>query len=598
MKRVPWLKRKKTQPEFPLEPPIRLGNASNGEFFHESTPMEQRIRTEILRQADEKARKLGMDRREFLASAMGMCTSLSVLNLAAACSTRPTNSKKPAFIDMGAGGVAADPRGDAGMGLPMAGRRNMSGASASMMPGMAGARADARTAASGGAGRAQTNGGMGGGASGMGGSPGSAGAGGYEVPPESTMDCAMAEDVLNGRGEFIMDCQTHHVDMNGEWRTSDPLLGDVLASFFASQYNGCMEPDLKTCVDENAYLEKVFLESDTTLAVLSGFPAALCTDGRTTSCGSALDNDAMWRERDKFNALAMSQRLVNHCQVNPTDHLDLQLAMMERIKSEHGLWGFKTYPEWGPNGTGWWLDDPKAGIPFIEKARQLDSKIICVHKGLVFPIWDANYGHPRDMGTVATMYPDTTFIVYHSAIEVDAVGEGPYNPNNTQGTDRLCRVMEENELKGKNLYAELGAVWSQIMNTPEKAQHVIGKLLKYCGEDNVVWGSEAIWTGAPQAQIEAFRAFQISKAFQDMYGYPELTPEIKAKVFGLNAAKIYKINPDEKRCAIRKDKLTAMKAVLDGELGTRRWAFSRAAGPVTRREFWNLARLTGGKPGV
>jgi hypothetical protein len=37
--------------------------------------------------------------------------------------------------------------------------------------------------------------------------------------------------------------------------------------------------------------------------------------------------------------------------------------------------------------------------------------------------------------------------------------------------------------------------------------------------------------------------FQISKAFQDMYGYPELTQELKAKIFGLNAAKIYKINP-------------------------------------------------------
>lgn len=86
MQRMRWLKRKKTAPDLPLEPPIRLGNMSNGEFFHESTPREQKIRHEILRQADENARRLGMDRREFLASAMGMCTSLSVLNLASGCS--------------------------------------------------------------------------------------------------------------------------------------------------------------------------------------------------------------------------------------------------------------------------------------------------------------------------------------------------------------------------------------------------------------------------------------------------------------------------------------------------------------------------------
>jgi predicted TIM-barrel fold metal-dependent hydrolase len=585
-----WLKRKKTAQELPLEPPIRLGNMSNGEFFHRSTPREQRIRAEILRQADEKSRKLGLDRREFLASAMGMCTSLSVLNLAAACSS---GGKRPAFIDMGAAGAGtpatAGGSGGSGGGIGSAG---------------SGGSVDRAGAAIAGSGAAEPGGGTGrgtsgaasSGASGMSGSPMSGVGGGYQVPPDATMDCAMAEDLLNGKGEFIMDCQTHHIDEQGDWRTTDPTLGDILATFFV-QYNNCMEIDPKTCVDSQAYLHKIFLESDTTLAVLSGFPAALCTDGRTTGCGSALDNDAMWRGRDRLNAIAKSQRVVNHCQVNPTDNLQLQLAMMERIKNEHGCWGFKTYTEWGPNGVGWWLDDPSSGIPFIEKARELDSKIICVHKGLVFPIWDPNFSHPRDVGVVAKMYPDTTFIVYHSAIEVDAVGEGVYDPNNTQGTDRLCRTMEEEGLKGMNVYAELGAVWGQVMNSPETAQHVIGKLLKYCGEDNVLWGSECVWMGSPQPQIEAFRTFQISKAFQDMYGYPELTPELKAKIFGLNAAKIYKINVDEKRCAIRQNSLTALKEVMDGELGPRRWILARPDGPRTRREFWNLARFTGGRPG-
>ena len=126
---------------------------------------------------------------------------------------------------------------------------------------------------------------------------------------------------------------------------------------------------------------------------------------------------------------------------------------------------------------------------------------------------------------------------------------------------------------------------------------IVGKLLKYAGEDNVVWGSECVWLGSPQMQIEAFRAFQISKEFQDMYGYPELTPAIKAKIFGLNAAKVYKINVEETRCRIKQTTLSALKEVMDGELGPRRWAFAQPGGPRTRREFWNLARLTGGRPG-
>ena len=97
MKRQPWLRRKKTAPELPVEPPIRLGNMSNGEFFHDSTPHEQRVRHEILRQADEKARKLGVDRREFLASA-AHGDFAHVLNLSAAAPE--TAAIRGGFVDM------------------------------------------------------------------------------------------------------------------------------------------------------------------------------------------------------------------------------------------------------------------------------------------------------------------------------------------------------------------------------------------------------------------------------------------------------------------------------------------------------------------
>jgi hypothetical protein len=203
------------------------------------------------------------------------------------------------------------------------------------------------------------------------------------------------------------------------------------------------------------------------------------------------------------------------------------------------------------------------------------------------------------VGVVAKMYPDTKFIVYHSAIELGPTSaqEGPYNAGNTAGTDRLIRAVLDNDVAGKNLYAELGSVWAQVMNSPVMAQHVIGKLLKYVGEDNVLWGSECVWLGSPQPQIEAFRAFQISQQFQDMYGYPALTPAIKGKILGLNAAKIYGIDPMARRYKITQTTLARMKEQVDGELGPRRWAFQEMGGPRTRREFMNLARLTGGRPG-
>jgi hypothetical protein len=72
---------------------------------------------------------------------------------------------------------------------------------------------------------------------------------------------------------------------------------------------------------------------------------------------------------------------------------------------------------------------------------------------------------------------------------------------------------------------------------------------------------------------------------------------VKAKIFGLNSARIYGLDPNETRCKMSKTKSAQLKEVMDGELGTRRWSFQRMGGPRTRREFINLSRLTGGRPG-
>lgn len=74
----------------------------------------------------------------------------------------------------------------------------------------------------------------------------------------------------------------------------------------------------------------------------------------------------------------------------------------------------------------------------------------------------------------------------------------------------LIRSLVENAVKpNSNVYAELGSTWRFLMREPESAAHAMGKLLKYCGPDNVLWGTDS--TGSPQDQIQAFRTFQISR---------------------------------------------------------------------------------------
>jgi predicted TIM-barrel fold metal-dependent hydrolase len=95
----------------------------------------------------------------------------------------------------------------------------------------------------------------------------------------------------------------------------------------------------------------------------------------------------------------------------------------------------------------------------------------------------------------------------------------------------------------------LGTTWFRVMREPDQAAHVLGKLLAHLGEDNVVWGTDSIWYGSPQPQIDAFRAFTISEEFQERFGYPPLTDAVKAKVLGLNGARVYGVEPVRTACS-------------------------------------------------
>ena len=61
--------------------------------------------------------------------------------------------------------------------------------------------------------------------------------------------------------------------------------------------------------------------------------------------------------------------------------------------------------------TCWWLDDPKLGLPVIEKSRALGVKKIAVHKGIPLPGMDPTYTRPRDVGAGAVLLLDDGKIV-------------------------------------------------------------------------------------------------------------------------------------------------------------------------------------------
>ena len=115
------------------------------------------------------------------------------------------------------------------------------------------------------------------------------------------------------------------------------------------------------------------------------------------------------------------------------------------------------------------------------------------------------------------------------------------------------------------------------MRDPEQAAHALGKLLKHCGPDNVLWGTDSIWYGSPQDQIQAFRTFQIAPELRERHGYPEITPALRAKIFGLNAMRALRHHGrgDEAARAARRASRASASPTASGR--------SRISGPTGRR---------------
>ena len=199
--------------------------------------------------------------------------------------------------------------------------------------------------------------------------------------------------------------------------------------------------------------------------------------------------DAADATRQIVDDLDGEQRLLLHGRVNPNQSHDLD--NMEELAERWKVSAWKTYTQFGPGGKGYYLSDD-VGLEFIEKARALGVKVICVHKGL--PLGRNSYEHSRcdDIGVVAKQFPDVSFIVYHSGY-VAGRPERPFTGRGAaDGVDTLVRSLVDNGIQpNSNVYAELGSTWRFLMREPNDAAHVMGKLLKYCGTRNVLWGTDS-----------------------------------------------------------------------------------------------------------
>jgi len=322
------------------------------------------------------------------------------------------------------------------------------------------------------------------------------------------------------------------------------------------------------------FIKDVYLDSQVNVGLLSNVPAGVVDPpGAVTprniaeaQKGEILTAAQTAAARDFVNKVSGSQRMLAHALLYVgKGNLDYIRQQAEELKPDSWKgYNIGTSAKLDNDPLSpmrqWRHDDEAVAYPTFELIQSLYEKVkkekpgfnnICVHKGLVDNMPPRpEVGHPSDLPKAAKDWPKLNFITYHACIQpaffmydayLQAKGtrmrEGVPDIAWTTEYGVLCRDLP-------NTYAEIGTTWaSAIVTFPTLAAHLMGQLLKFFGPDRVVFGSDSVWYGSPQWQIEALWRFQIPEAMQKQYGYPALTPETRRKILGLNSARLYGIKP-------------------------------------------------------
>ena len=314
------------------------------------------------------------------------------------------------------------------------------------------------------------------------------------------------------------------------------------------------------------YFKEVFLDSDTKVALLSGAPSDVPEDWFLT-------NEMKAEARARVNREAGSRRMLSHAIFTPG-----QPGWLEAV--DHAIRdlrpdSFKGYTI-GDNTNKnmskypWRLDDEKLVYPFYERALKAGLVNICIHKGLFPPSVEKQFPHllahsdVRDVGKAARDWPKLNFIIYHGGYRFAGGGRVEDAWEQFERTGRIEWVTDLADVPSKygvtNVYADVGQLFAQTtVADPRTTAAMMGQLVRGLGADRVVWGSDAIWTGSPQWQIEALRRLEIPEDMQKKYGFKPLGPAdgpVKSAIFGETNARLYKY---ERRDALAGDRFAALK---------------------------------------
>jgi predicted TIM-barrel fold metal-dependent hydrolase len=305
------------------------------------------------------------------------------------------------------------------------------------------------------------------------------------------------------------------------------------------------------------YFKELFLDSDTKIVLLTNSPSEIPQDW-------FLPQDQVFKTRAKVNADAGSKRMFAHFTITPgqpgwLEAIDQGVELYKPDSWKGYTVGDNTHKE--TSHFPYRLDDEKLIYPAYEKFAKSGIRNVCIHKGLFAPETEKQFLHLRpyadvsDVGKAAKDWPQLNFIVYHSGYRWVGGGTPEEGIAEWNDTGRISWVSDLAEIPQKygvtNVYGDLGQVVAYtLVAEPRLAAAIFGTMVKGLGADHVVWGTDALWTGSPQWQIEGLRRLEIPEDMQEKYGFAPLGPAdgpVKSAIFGDNSARLYGYNRHAER---------------------------------------------------
>ncbi len=407
----------------------------------------------------------------------------------------------------------------------------------------------------------------------------------FEVNAAEMRDPDAAKARADGlANQFIVDDQVHFIrdDANPN-SPMDRFVG--LRGYAANVLNPAAKgrPNTFEHLKFQNFVKEVYLDSDTKIALLSSAPS-------DNPANWFITNDQIAAARETVNAMAGGRRLLAHAVITPgqpwwLEEIDRAIATLKPDS-------WKGYSVGDPNEPSkyrWRLDDEKLAYPAYEKMQKAGITNICIHKGLL----PANaeqmdpgvtaFARVDDVGKPAKDWPGLNFIIYHAAYHL-IPKPTPEKEAEFERTGRVDWVTDLAEIPGKfgvsNVFADVGGAFALTTTTnPRYCAGLMATLVNGLGADRVLWGTDSVWFGSPQWQIEALRRIEVPEDLRKKFGWAPLGAAdglTKSAIFGYNTARLYKLNLRAARAGATTDRMAQLKKEYleaGGERSNRAYGF-------------------------